>query len=120
MEKYDYRRALIDDIKDYIISESITISSYDSSSLDELKDTLYDDLCDSDITGNISGYSTEFNCEEYLCHNLDLLLNAMNEFGITYIDIERTNPAIYYDCLIRISLLGECLDRALEELEICS
>lgn len=113
MEKYDYYEAVKSDIRDYIESE-IDFSEFES--IDELQEHLNDTLrvCDS-VTGNASGSYT-FNAwyaEEYLCHNWDLLAEAMNEFGCSDDCIER--GAEYCDVTIRCYILGSCIDEVLEE-----
>ena len=82
-------------------------------------DTLYDNLwIDDSVTGNGSGsyYCNSWKAEEALCHNLDLLGEALQEFGCgpEYL-IER--GAEEADVTIRCYLLGSCLHEVLEELE---
>ena len=81
--KYNYLEAVKEDIKNYLLDN---ISEYDTSDLDDFKETLYEYLWDEDsVTGNASGSYT-FNREEakgYVGDNLDLMVEAFKEFGDT-------------------------------------
>lgn len=120
MEKYDYRKAIIKDIKAYIKDNSE--SAMDPTKEDDIQEHWYDILWAEDcITGNGSfWYAPEDICEEFLTHNIDLALEACNEFGVDMRSLfsaaANGNAARYIDCTIRCYLLGECLDQALEEL----
>ena len=69
------------------------------------------------VTGNASGSYTfnAWKAEEYLCHNWDLLAEAIEEFGGNT-DILRAG-AKSCDVTIRCYLLGQCIAAALDELE---
>ena len=119
MEKYDYRQAVMDDIRDYIKENDIRVTN---DNREEFETTLRDTLWTNDsVTGNASGSYTfnAWKAEEYLCHNLDLLAEAIDEFGAdagTYKDcIESAETA---DVTIRCYLLTECLSSVLDELEV--
>ena len=119
MDKYDYRQAVRDDILDYIKEHDIKVTD---NNREEVEGFLYDTLFAEDsVTGNASGSYTfnTWKAEEYLCHNLDLLAEAIDEFGAdagTYKDcIESAETA---DVIIRCYLLNECLSSVLDELEV--
>lgn len=119
MDKYDYRQAVRDDILDYIKEHDIQVTK---KNREEVQGFLYDTLFVEDsVTGNASGSYTfnTWKAEEYLCHNLDLLAEAIDEFGAdagTYKDcIESAETA---DVTIRCYLLTECLSSVLDELEV--
>ena len=119
MEKYDYRQAVRNDILDYIKEHDIQVTD---NNREEVEEFLYDTLFVEDsVTGNASGSYTfnTWKAEEYLCHNLDLLAEAIDEFGAdagTYKDcIESAETA---DVTIRCYLLTECLSSVLDELEV--
>lgn len=119
MDKYDYRQAVRDDILDYIKEHDIQVTN---KNREEVQEFLYDTLFVEDsVTGNASGSYTfnAWKAEEYLCHNLDLLAEAIDEFGAdagTYKDcIESAETA---DVTIRCYLLTECLSSVLDELEV--
>lgn len=117
---YDYRKNIKSDILDYI-QENYTDEEIkeELADRDEWEQRLSDDLwaCDS-VTGNASGsyYCNAWRAEEALCHNWDLLSDALSEFGHT-----DRNPiekgAEWCDVSVRCYLLGECLAAALDELE---
>lgn len=113
--KYNYRNAVTADILDYIRENHDT---FDFTDREALESTLHDDLwlCDS-VTGNASGSYTfsTWQAEENLCHNLDLLAEAVEEFG-GGIDVLE-NGAEVCDVTIRCYLLGECIAAALDIIE---
>ena len=114
MEKYDYQQAVMDDIKQYIEDHEVKVTT---SNKDELRQSLYDDMFISDsVTGNASGSYTfnTWQAEENLCHNLDLLKEACEEFGS---DCNILESAESCDVTIRCYLLGQLLDEVLDELE---
>lgn len=81
MEKYDYLSAVESDVREYIENN---VDFRDYSDLDEMKEDLNEKLFVEDsVTGNASGSYTfnTWKAEEYLCHNLDLLAEANEEFG---------------------------------------
>ena len=115
MTDYNYILAMEDDIRDYIKCEC---DLTDYRDIDNAYDDLYDALLMSDsVTGNASGSYTfnTYKAEEYLCHNMDLLIYACNEFGESLGDaVER--GAEYCDVTIRCHLLSSVLYEVLEEL----
>ena len=120
MEKYDYRAAMVKDIKDYIKNNPDLWADpmHEDNFVDYWYDTLWSEDC---ITGNGPyWYDTEEKCEEYLSLNIDLGIEACSEFGIdmrALLDAATKNSAArYMDCTIRCYLLGECVEKALEEL----
>lgn len=112
MEKYNYRESIINDIKELIENGEINLSDYDSR--DEASEALNDDLWVNDsVTGNGSGsyFCNTWKAEEALCHNFDLLSEAMQEF-----DCKEFKGAEDADVTIRCYLLGECISAVLDEL----
>ena len=78
--------------------------------------TIYLFISDS-VTGNASGsyFCNSWKAEECLCHNIELLAEALHEFGsdISYLE----NGAEACDVTIRCYLLGQALNETLDELE---
>ena len=115
MERYDYLEAVKEDVKNYIEENGIKVTSENRN---ELEEQLNDDLftCDS-VTGNGSGSYTfnTWTAEEYLCHNLDLLAEACEEFGSS-MDILK-DGAEACDVTIRCYLLNQAISEVLDELE---
>lgn len=76
-----------------------------------------DEWCwtDDSVTGNASGsyWFSSYKAEEAICHNLDLVVEVSNEFGL---DKARCYDAEYLDVCIRCYLLGQAIDEALDEL----
>lgn len=113
---YDYREAVKDDVLEYINNE---INFEDFDTLEELEEHLNEVLFTEDsVTGNASGSYTfsTYEAEENICHNLDLLKEALEEFrsGADYLI---THGAEAADVTIRCYLLDECIAAALEEIE---
>lgn len=116
MEKYDYKKAVCDDIRSYFNENNINASDYESR--DEMYEDLYDKLWVEDsVTGNASGsYTASAHvAEEYVCHNWDTLRTACKEFGTDF-DLIIERGAEFADVTIRCSLLGECLSSVIDEL----
>lgn len=116
MEKYNYLTAVTVDVTDYIKNE-INLDEYETA--DELKDELNERLFVNDsVTGNASGSYT-FNiwkAEENLCHNLDLLGEALTEFGCDS-DYMAKKGAEACDVTIRCYLLAQAVDSAVDALD---
>lgn len=113
MEKYDYRESLREDIITYIEERGIKVTT---DNRDEIQEELYDDMFVSDcVTGNASGSYTfnAWRAEENICHNMDLLKDACDEFGCE----PKFDSAEWCDVTIRCYLLGEVLSEVLDEIE---
>lgn len=118
--KYDYRNAVIEDVREYINDHIEDVREYikenEVTDINEVYEFLYDDMfvCDS-VTGNASGSYTfsTYQAEENLNHNLDLLGEALSEFGCTP-DYLTKKGAEACDVTIRCYLLSECLNEVLE------
>ena len=108
MEKYDYLSAVESDVREYIENN---VNFHDYSDLDEMKEDLNEKLFVEDsVTGNASGSYTfnTWKAEEYLCHNLDLLAEANEEFGGSS-DI-LSDGAEACDVTIRCYLLSQAIE----------
>ena len=125
MKKYDYKRAIIDDIKDWIINDSDLIENgYMEDRDEDLYNWIYEEVFDEDsVTGNGTYYyGTEDFCSECLSGNFDILYEAAREFAIDdEVNVlikhyEDKDLARYFDCTIRCYLLMECTYAAVEEL----
>lgn len=119
MNTYDYRLAVVNDVKAYI-DDNINRDDWQyPGARYDLEEKLYEDLWTEDsVTGNGSGSYTfsTWRAEEYLCHNLDLLGQALEEFGRGP-DYMMTEGPEACDVTIRCFVLGEAIDLALESLE---
>ena len=113
---YDYREHIKADILDYI-QDNVDLNDW-KGRRDDLEEELQDELWTADsVTGNASGsyYCNAWKAEEALCHNWDILADALEEFGGDT-DVLRQGPEAC-DVTIRCYLLGECLADALDDLE---
>lgn len=116
MECYDYYKAVKDDVLEYI-EENINLTDFDS--IEDLEEHLNNDLWTEDsVTGNASGSYTfsTWKAEEYLCHNLELLGEALQEFGCDA-DYLSKNGAEAADVTIRCYVLGSAIAAAMKEIE---
>lgn len=119
MEKYNYEKVICEDIREYLKW------NYDSDELrekmddrDRFEEHLNDDLWAYDsVTGNGSGsyFFSTWKAEEALCHNTDLLGEAMSEFGCESNDLAK--GAEWADVTIRCYLLNQCIHEVLDEIE---
>lgn len=113
---YDYREAVKDDVLEYINDE---INFEDFDTLEELEEHLNEVLFTEDsVTGYASGSYTfsTYEAEENICHNMDLLQEALSEFGDTealVMDFDAEKA----DVTIRCYLLGECIAAAMVEID---
>lgn len=119
MERYDYREAVKEDVKEYVWDNYTKeeIENIIQNENDE-QEALYNDLWTADsVTGNGSGSYTfnTWQAEEFLCHNMDLLKEALEEFGCDIEYLEKGAEAC--DVTIRCYLLSEAMGEALEEIE---
>lgn len=119
--KYNYLENIKADVLEYI-KENYGEENFANLDYDELYDEMW--IADS-VTGNASGSYTfnTWEAEENICHNMDLLVDALEEFGYLTIDglnevirKIKSNGAEWCDVTIRCYLLGSCLQDVLEEL----
>ena len=118
MKEYDYREAMRDDVRQWIEDNDNWIPEDARNDKEEFEQWLYDTLWTSDsVTGNGSGSYTfsTYDAEEYICHNLDLLAEAVESLGGD-MDVLK-GGAEACDVTIRCYLLGEIVGEITEELE---
>lgn len=116
MRDYNYQEAVKNDVMDYIKNE---IDFKDFDNIEELEEKLNDDLFTEDsVTGNTSGSYTfnTYEAEENLCHNMDLLQEACEEFGSDIGELFKKG-AESCDVTIRRYLLGQAITEAMKEVE---
>lgn len=114
---YNYYEAVKNDVMEYINYE-IDLNEW-KGNREGLEEKLNEDLWTIDsVTGNGSGSYTfsTWKAEENLCHNLDLLEEALDEFGSDkgYLLEEGAEAA---DVTIRCYLLAPTIAEVLDELE---
>ena len=114
---YNYLEAVKDDVRNYIM-ENAELEDYENN-LYALEDHLNDVLfCEDSVTGNASGSYTfnNYEAEENICHNLDLLGEALDNFGCGA-DYLITHGAEACDVTIRCYLLPQAISEVIAELE---
>ena len=115
MENYNYLEQVTTDAKEAILEN---MECWDFDDREELEEVAHDKLwADDSVTGNGSGsyFFSTWKAEEALCHNWDLLADAIEEFGDNT-DILRQG-AEACDVTIRCYLLGQAIAAALDEVE---
>lgn len=113
--EYNYFEAVKEDVLQ-AIRDNYDLSEYESR--DELEQTLNEELwVDDSVTGNGSGSYTfsRYKAEEYLMRNLDILAEAIEEFGGN-MDVLKDGPEAC-DVAIRCYLLGQAIAEVLGEME---
>lgn len=114
MEKYNYLEAVTYDVKS-VLNE---YPREEGETLYEYRERLHDELwIDDAVTGNGSGSYTfnAYKAEEYLCHNTDLLGEALRELGCGIDYLEKGAEAC--DVTIRCYLLPQAIAEATEDEE---
>lgn len=126
MEKYNYKEAVSEDIRqwlkwheefknDHADEDGVWLTEDTKDEIaEELNDTLW---VEDSVTGNGSGSYTfnAWQAEENLCHNLDLLGEALEEFGCSPDYMAKNGPEAC-DVTIRCYLLPQCIDEVLDEI----
>lgn len=119
MEQYNYLEAVIEDVKQYIEDE-INLAEW-RGNRDGLEEKLNDDLFVNDsVTGNASGsyYCNTWKAEEALAHNLELIEEVAEEWGIEpTISAGYEHGAEWWDVTIRCYYLGQAIGEVLDDLE---
>lgn len=112
VELYETHIAAFDEYTEYHINFDDTSKYYTLEQ--DLNDTLF--TYDS-VTGNASGSYTfnTWTADEYLCHNWELLGEALTEFGCDMSYLEKGAEAC--DVTIRCYLLGQAISEVLDEIE---
>lgn len=115
---YNYEMNVKADVKEWIMDNMTEESIKAYGSRYDLEEYLQDTLWAEDsVTGNASGSYTfsTYEAEENLCHNLDLLGEALSEFGcgLEY-PMEKGPEAC--DVTIRCYLLNQAIGEALDEM----
>lgn len=115
MKTYDYLENVKEDVRNYIEENKIVVTS---SNREEVEQELNDTLVNDSVTGNASGSYTfsTWQAEENLCHNFELLTEALTEFCCDLSYLEKGAEAC--DVTIRCYLLGQAISEVLDEIEI--
>lgn len=111
---YNYYEEMYNDVKNWI-DEHINLSDYEDR--DDLEQYLNDELFTADeITGNASGsyFFNSYKAEEAICHNWDLLAEAVDGFCASS-DILSDGPESC-DVVIRCYLLNQVISSVLDDI----
>ena len=120
MEKYDYLKAVENDVREYLnenYEKSVILASIQEDR-DDLVEKLRDEMWVADsVTGNASGSYTfsTWDAEENLCHNLDLLSEALSDYGYDNSVNVLEKGAEWCDVTIRCYLLGVAIENVIDE-----
>lgn len=116
MKTYDYLENVKEDVRNYIEENKIVVTS---SNREEVEQKLNDTLFVNDtVTGNASGSYTlsTWQAEENLCHNMELLMEALTKFGYNLSCLGKGAESC--DVTIRCYLLGQAISEVFDEIEI--
>lgn len=116
MKTYDYLENVKEDVRNYIEENKIVVTSSNREEVEqELNDTLF---VNDSVTGNASGSYTfsTWQAEENLCHNFELLTDALEEFGYDLSYLKKGAESC--DVTIRCYLLWQAISEVLDEIEI--
>ena len=115
---YNYLEELKSDVRNYI--KEVASDYMDCEDMDELRDSLYDNLWDEDsVTGNGSGSytSNREKAKEYVSDNMDLMVEAYKDLDSieSLVDDLEALDFETIDVTIRCYLLSQALDEVLED-----
>lgn len=114
MERYNYLAVVKDDVRNYI-SDEVNLSEFNK--VEELNEFLNEKLFnENSVTGNSSSETYTYSREvaaENLLYNMDLLSQAMGEFGDV---LDKGEEAC--DVSIRCYLLAQAINEVLDDYEI--
>lgn len=116
-EKYDYEEAVKADLRQYLF-DRIENADWTADEAEEERDSLYDKAFVSDsVTGNASGsyFFSTWRSEEAVCHNLDLLREAMEEFCVEAETFYEKFHGEWADVTIRCYVLGQVFGEVFDE-----
>ena len=116
MKTYNYLENVKEDVRNYIEENKIVVTSSNREEVEqELNDTLF---VNDSVTGNSSGSYTfsTWQAEENLCHNFELLTDALEELGYDLSYLKKGAESC--DVIIRCYLLGQAISEVLDEIEI--
>lgn len=116
MEQYDYFKSVKEDIQEKLNDWFDDHNIEDYSCIDDIVKDVHDKFfIDDSITGNASGSYTfnSWQAEENLCHNIDLLKDALNELGGELNDYIDSAEAC--DVTIRCYVLGQVIYEVVED-----
>ena len=117
---YNYFDAMKADVMDYINNKA---SEDDYMNVSEYKDSLYEELWNEDsVTGNASGtyFCNSYKAMNAVLDNLDILRDAIHEFGETTSDVGEAflnEDWESLDVTIRCYVLNQVIDSCINELE---
>lgn len=121
MSDYNYYAAMRRDVRN-AIDEGYSLDEW-RGRRDDLEENLNDDLwIDDSVTGNASGsyYCNSYKAMQAVTDNMELLQEALDEFGADYADIGRRftdGDWEYFDVTIRCYLLPSVISEVLDDIE---
>ena len=121
MSSYDYNYEMRQDVRN-AIEEGYSLDEW-RGRRDELEEKLNEALwIDDGVTGNVSGsyYCNSYKAMQAVMDNMELLQEALDEFGADYADIGcrfMVGDWDYFDVSIRCYLLSSVVADVLDDIE---
>lgn len=114
--KYNYVEEMKNDVVFYMQDIGLNWDNY----AEDYKEDIIDELWTVDtITGNGPDgcYASETECKEFISGNLDLMFEALDEFGVDYNELKNkaTHLYRYLDTTIRCYLLPQVVNELWNE-----
>lgn len=116
---YNYTVAVKADLVDFIKEHDYNITPENK---DELREEIYDlAFCDDSVTGNASGSYTmnRETAKRYVVDNMEALNTAFEYLDCDDAEVGKhfkNGDWEWFDCIIRISLVGEVIDEVMDEM----
>ena len=120
MVKYDYLKAITEDVKKYFRNDPDKLAFDEYESFDDMVGIMTDIFfLEDSVTGNgdANAYAKdELEASQYLAGNWDVLLEALKWFGISAEEALKVGP-IHCDVIVRCYYVADAVDNALTELK---
>lgn len=117
-EKYDYQKAVEDDVREYILCNIASLSKKYADKEEAIEDLSGDLFTNDCVTGNGSGSYTLCNWEASvnLAGNWDLVCDAYEEFGFESIPFADMRLPERMDVTVRCYLLNSAVAEVVNEM----
>lgn len=118
--KYNYLEAVKADLFEVVADSEYYLAGMNK---DDVTEWLQENAWTNDsVTGNASGSYTfnRWTAKEYVLDNLELLFNALDDFGIEVKEVGQMFKSQEWekmDCIIRLYIVGQAVYEVVEQME---